>query len=54
MRGLAVIAGLIALIMLVTPPIAQATGDLPSAVMLELMVFITVASFLAGRPIRGG
>lgn len=54
MRGLTTIAGLIALVMLITPLIARVTGDLPSAVMLELMVFITVASLLVGRPLQRG
>lgn len=52
MRGIMIIISIAALITLVTPLIAQFTGDRPSAVTVELMVFITVASFFAGPPRR--
>lgn len=52
MRAPLIILSLAALVALVTPPLAQVTGDLPSAVTLELMVFITVASFFTGAPQR--
>lgn len=48
MRGLLIILGLAALVGVITPRIAAVTGDLASAVTLELMVFITLASLFAG------
>lgn len=54
MRGLTTIGGLIALTMLVTPLVAQGTGDLASAVILELMGFVTAASVLTRHRVQGG
>lgn len=50
MRGLLIIIGFAALVAAVTSLLERVTGDRPSAVMLELMLFITVASFFAGAP----
>lgn len=50
MRGLLIIMGSAALAAAITLLLERVTGDRPSAVMLELMAFITVASFFAGAP----